>query len=745
MPSTAQPALRSSRWFALPLLLVIVSSASFARDDYFKVLIDQDDLQGAPDFSRLNHPLGSADRVFVRDGHFYVAGPDAKPFTSDDLRIRFFGVNLVGSANFPRSEDAERIAKRLRRLGVNLVRLHLMDRWIGDDPYDMRSLLSKGPFPTFKPLAIQRLRTFLDALRQQGIYCDLNLYVGYTFRPEIDELPPLPLDAGKKPMTKPLEIFYPRMIHLQEEYAQRLIEALNLRGDPILAMVEIVNESSLVGAWQQGALDQLTGPYADELRKQWNDFLLKQYGSRHEIERAWGMQINDADAPLLRSTDELPQARLNDYLHFLIACERSYFDRIRNTVRDATDGLVPISGTQMEFGGLSNLDSQSGLSYSDVHFYVDHYDFPASGSWDEHNWRISDSSNAAQNLSRFFDIAAARVAGRPFVVSEFNQPWPNRQAAEIVPSLAAFAAFQDWDALIFFNYDSTMNWDDPVPHGFALNGDYAKLASFGQSAWLFRTAAIRPAKEEVSIPISRDTMLHYTRYRRDGNFAVGLKDELDYNPQVALQHRVALETAATASKLRSGRTANPLRSDTGELILDAHRKTFAFAAPQTVGIFGYLGRKRMDAGPLALQLPASSRGFAALLLVALDQVPIQTSKTLLLSLPGHTFGTTGDGRRQELVRYRDQPGWWTLAPRSADDPSSHLYGEHAPVWMERVECTITLKSKAHILAVYPLDAHGNRLAPLSPRDVQRSGSTFRIHLQADGQAFSPWYEIVAGD
>ena len=40
----------------------------------YQFSVDQDKLGGAPDFSFLNHSLNAADRVFIRDGHFYRVG-----------------------------------------------------------------------------------------------------------------------------------------------------------------------------------------------------------------------------------------------------------------------------------------------------------------------------------------------------------------------------------------------------------------------------------------------------------------------------------------------------------------------------------------------------------------------------------------------------------------------------------------------------------------------------------------------
>jgi hypothetical protein len=37
------------------------------------------------------------------------------------------------------------------------------------------------------------------------------------------------------------------------------------------------------------------------------------------------------------------------------------------------------------------------------------------------------------------------------VVSEFNQAYPNRQSAEIIPAMVTLASLQDWDGLFFFS------------------------------------------------------------------------------------------------------------------------------------------------------------------------------------------------------------------------------------------------------------------------------------------------------
>src|ERR1035437_9369293 len=104
------------------MLFLLLSSTVGAQTDLFHFNIDQDRLHGATDFSYLNHPLGPADRLFVRDGHFYRVEPDLKPNTADDERVRLFGFTFFLVPGVIEATEAPRVARRLRRLGVNVVR-----------------------------------------------------------------------------------------------------------------------------------------------------------------------------------------------------------------------------------------------------------------------------------------------------------------------------------------------------------------------------------------------------------------------------------------------------------------------------------------------------------------------------------------------------------------------------------------------------------------------------------------------
>ncbi len=283
----------------MKLLFLLMGSASAAlAQQYFPFQVDQDALSGAPDFSSLNQPLDAKDRIVARSGHFFKVGPDLLPGTEDDQRVRFFGVNMAFGANFPEEKDAPRIARRLRKLGVNLVRFHHMDSQPDSRAENSNSvLLSTGPYPTFNPVAVRRLRVFLDALKAEGVYANINLKVGYVFRPAVDGIPAWPGSTAFPTQSKPLHMIHPRLIELQAQFTRELLSLLELKEDPVLAMVETNNESSLVYSWQANQLDAaLLGDYRAEMAGQWNRYLRGRFTETASLRDAWSAGAS-ADGP----------------------------------------------------------------------------------------------------------------------------------------------------------------------------------------------------------------------------------------------------------------------------------------------------------------------------------------------------------------------------------------------------------------------------------------------------------------
>ncbi len=227
--------------------------------------------------------LTEADRVSVQGDKFAVGG---RP-------IYFWGVNITAGGAFPNAETATRVAARLRKMGVNLVRFHHIDNPWMQPPY---TLFSPGQGTrSFNPAALDRLERLLGELKKQGIYINMNLNVSRTFS-ERDGV------AGAdslKDFGKGVTIFDPQMVALQKEYARQLLTRVNphtglpLAQDPALAMVEIINENSLYGMWKDDQLrpawlgGHLLARHVRRLDSLWNAFLLAKYQTPARLAAAW--------------------------------------------------------------------------------------------------------------------------------------------------------------------------------------------------------------------------------------------------------------------------------------------------------------------------------------------------------------------------------------------------------------------------------------------------------------------------
>lgn len=779
-----------SVFYILLIVCNLVSAQTFpvlttgdSGNTYFTFNIDQDVLQGAPDRSSLNQPLTAADRLFVRDGHFFKVGADLQPGTNDDQRVRLYGINLTFSTNFPSPEEAIKLAKRFRKLGFNAVRLHHMDTNPSDATNPPKSALLPGPYPTFNPVALKRLHNFIRVLANEGIYTNINLYVNYAFSHTIDNIPAFDNDNDKKAYGTAVHIYAEKLVERQEQYAKTLLQALELKAFNGLAMVEISNEASLLAAWQNGKWRATTpANYAPELQRMWHTWLISKYGAIDAACKAWGecTRINNS-IPLLSPNDISPVSiveqwksrvttaidtvlpstsntmdpaplkdnafykRQYDFLQFLADTDRNYFNRFRTLIHRETDKLVPVTGTQMMYGGVMNFDSHAEMDYIDEHHYLDHPQHPGQ-SWDYYDWRMRDSTLNEETLRRLLAISYRRDSKKPFVVSEYNMPFPNRQSALIQPVTALIAAMQDWDGLFFYDYADGHTWEN-APSSFGLIGEWGKFSLTGQSALLFRQHLQPVLPQAITIPLSKEARLGIESSKDYYNsFNKHLLARYAISPEQALQQRIAMDL--------TGKTIAPKGNGVQTLPWHAADQTVTFDTSgllrlntsQAKGLFGVLPKQPTELMPgMVVTYTDTGRRFVSLLLTALDGKPVPQSDRLLLTITGSTTSTQPGSkplRPKEIISYQGQKDWWTFEQDgfSSNKPSGSRKGI-APVWMERTQVSMTLPSTMANMIIYPLDGAGQRLPALDTTS-SKSDSQTRIHLQSTASQTTLWYEIV---
>lgn len=247
-----------------------------------------------------NEPAGAHGFLTVDgEGHFRF---------EDGTPVRFVGVNLTAGAAFPDSTEAQMMARRLAKFGINLVRLHHLD----NAGSNRESLIQPGADSRqLDPAQFDRLDYLIHQLGRNGIYICISLNSARRFRSgdgvaRADSIPP---------NGKAVSLFEPRLLFLQKEHATNLLShnnpytGLRYADDPRIAMLEISNENSLYAAWKRDLLNGrrvynsgLSYFHQKMLDSLWNDFLSAKYGATEALRHAWGA-TDQAQENLLRNGD----------------------------------------------------------------------------------------------------------------------------------------------------------------------------------------------------------------------------------------------------------------------------------------------------------------------------------------------------------------------------------------------------------------------------------------------------------
>lgn len=290
-----RPWKRLSTVLAVALSIQALRGADEASTVFPFVLPWDDASQSITDLSGwLDKPAGSRGHVRVGDDAHFYAGNE---------RIRFLGVNVSFAGGMPSKEDAPKVAGRLAKFGVNVVRFHHMDT--GAWPNGIRKRDAKGT-GELDPEALDRLDNFIAELKARGVYANINLLVGRPFNAG-DGLPAEieKLDWKDRHLVG---FFDAKQLQLQKDYARTLLTHRNpytklaSAEDPAVAFVEINNEQGLVHGWLGGNVDRLPEVFLSDLQRQWNEWLKQRHSTTAKLRQAWAGGEEPLRGELLRNT-----------------------------------------------------------------------------------------------------------------------------------------------------------------------------------------------------------------------------------------------------------------------------------------------------------------------------------------------------------------------------------------------------------------------------------------------------------
>ena len=327
------------------------------------------------------------ERPAGKDGFIRAAGGHlVRPSGS---RLRIWGVNITGRATTPSKETAPLLADHLARCGINCVRLHFLDRPAPQGLIDAK----RNDTRALDPTQLDRLDFFIAQLRERGIYTDLNLNVGRTYKAGDGVR-----DYELLGFAKALTYFDPRLLELQREYARQLLTHRNsytgneYRHEPAVAIVEMVNENSHRGVLVQRPalgnghaeeprhLDRHPGQLREGLDRAVQPLARRaplargpgapacRGSARSGDRRRWAVS-GDAPIPRLRPAEfaSAPKERFHTEAAFYMDLERRFFDDMGRYLREELGVKQLLLGTSDHNHGKTGyplLASTAGWTWS---------------------------------------------------------------------------------------------------------------------------------------------------------------------------------------------------------------------------------------------------------------------------------------------------------------------------------------------------------------------------------------------
>jgi len=632
-------------------------------------------------------------------GKYGFLRSEGEHFVHSNGTVRLNGINLTGPAVFPSHVEADALADRFARFGFNCVRLHFFDcAYSNAIGIVRRGIFVENEFPRRKldPERVDRLHYLVAALKQRGIYTDVNLRVGRTLDTRDGVVPSGFANRGANFLDPKLRAF-------EKEYARDLLTrknaytGLSLAEDPAVALVEIYNENGLLSYhYYENKLEKLPEPYRSQLAE-----------SRRRYRERTGK---------------------DDFVGHLTELDRAYWIDMRDYLKNELAVKCPVVGTVLEY---SPPHTQAELDAVDIHLYWEH---PEKGvAW----WRsVLDAQFPGCCILGGGD---ARVKGKPFLVTESNNPYPSPFGSEYQPILHAYGAFQDWTGVFAYTWNCTTNAE---PQSMEFYFSYAPrvdcVAHFPAVAALFLRGDVTRYRRRIDLNLPKDVFAE--NLRKLGGPAklqgVASASGRTLDETLVLVHGVGVDVTAKTPAVADAaweKTAGRTRyeSDTGELTWfagDLGTRRFTADTAGTKFLSGYTKDQRVTfADGVALKVGETGRGWAAVSLVSKDDTGFGADGRAARLLLTATAGGANTGLKTEPV------------PGKEGRRLLGLKGEWgtAPYLVEGVPLALALKVEPLRVRCWALDPTGARKCDVAVAAASDGTSIVRV----DPSFQTLWYEI----
>ncbi len=607
------------------------------------------------DFSALVEP-GPAGRhgrvIATADGHLAF---EKKP----EKRQRFLCASQPYGVEegFPDHETADRYARQLRLHGYNLARFHFVENVL---------MHGRGKDFDFDPEQLDRFHYFLAALKREGVYWMMDALTSWNGA--YGDVGP---DRWADRRNVKAGVYFNRD---DQQHWRHLVDEVLALKNPYTGLSPLQDAALIaVITVNEGGLNSLLHHQPSEsLNREFARWLEQRYGSTEHALKKWGGGAGRQEAISLPRREWTASPRMTDAQRFYFDLQSRTYQWMETHLRKrGYRGLV--SGFDNWFT-VQDAATRAQLALVTAHSYHDEPSaFVSAGS------TMTQESSLTDKLKYIRDLAAGRHWNKPYAVTEFDQPFWNRYRFESGLAMGAYAALQDWDAVcrhasgpieleyggprgarhqilypfgagvdpvaragetlsallflrgdvkpsahrVAFRLDSPFVFDRQGGIG-QLSGDLTQLGLLAGTGLLWQPGAQDKTGRKIALVIDPDNAAPSNLdrlMRKVGNF-------LANDPGGAAQARIAaLKEAGLLPKANASDAADGvLQSDTGQIYLDAQKRTLSVASAKSeAAAFDLVP----PAGLRLLRIKESSAP-ALLSASAMDDAPLESSARILL-------------------------------------------------------------------------------------------------------------------
>jgi hypothetical protein len=598
--------------------------------------------------------------------------------------VRFWGVNVSAEVAAGERKAVDFLARKLAKLGVNLVRFH-------------SALFRRdGDVARVDPERLDDLHYLVAALKKQGIYTEISFFypLWFDIKPDYGIAGYDGFD-NKKPFA--LLFFNERMQAIHRRWLREMLTARNpytgvrLAREPAVAMIEIINEDSLLfWTFSKKNVPPVHWRALEALFAKW---LNKEYGALAKAYAAWGgrRQADTPDRPEVLEAwfmtgdgvrrSGVSRRRIWDQARFLTDLQAGFYQRVRTYIKEALGygGLVVASNWQTADPAVLDRLERDSYAVCDVLDRHGYFGGQHKGDGAGYCVREGHTYRDRSALTAPGAIPLTLWRGRATLVSELGWPQPNRCRGEACALAAWIGRRTGLDGICWFAV-ADHSLCDAGMRKFQI-GSPAAAGTFPAAALVYRLGCVKARQPAGSIGRSLPQRLLLGTGPADGPAAVPQVPWLLYGVELA------------AGKPQPTRFDPRLAGD-----WPRWRRKKRFEADVALwdwkaGFLRYEGDRVMAAvgrlkaaGPV--QFAAGSihcrNEFAGVLVVPLDDKPLADSRRILVQAmtEDRPYGFRAEGGRIESL------GTW-------------------PWNVRRIDATVALKLAAGPPPeVVPLDENG---------------------------------------